>query len=56
MLDKCGTNGNGHYDRRGDYFRPGVDPRNSFGRHVETYEQRLDNIQRAIALEAATNG
>jgi len=58
---KCGTNIHGHYDRRGDYSREGVDPRNNFGRYVEEYikaveyEQRLDDIQRALALEAITN-
>ncbi len=36
MLDilKCGEDNGRFYDRRGDYFREGVDPRNHYGRFV----------------------
>jgi len=31
---RCGENSTGFYDRKGDYFRKGVDPRNHVGRHI----------------------
>ena len=34
MLDRCGESNGRFYDRRGDYFREGVDPRNHVGRFV----------------------
>jgi len=34
MLDRCGVDNYGFYDRRGDYFREGINPRNYFGRFV----------------------
>ena len=42
MQHRCGKDSNGFYDRKGDYFRKGVDPRNYFGRFVErpTYQWR----------------
>ena len=75
ILNRCGEQNGTVYDRRGNYFREGVDPRNHVGRFVNLgirkvdrhvywlghegrasrYEQRLDNIQHAIALEAVTN-
>ena len=30
----CGSDSNGFYDRNGEYFRAGVDPRNYYGRLV----------------------
>ncbi len=32
---RCGEQNGMFYDRKGDYFREGVDPRNTFGRLVE---------------------
>ncbi len=34
MLGKCGEDSYGFYDRKGWYFREGVDPRNHVGRFV----------------------
>ena len=34
MLNRCGERDGKFYDRRGDYFRPGVDPRNYYGKNV----------------------
>ena len=31
---RCGEDRHGFYDRRGDYFRDGVDPRNYHGRFL----------------------
>ena len=37
LLNKCGVelSSGRFYDRKGDFFREGVDPRNHFGRFVE---------------------
>ncbi len=40
---KCGEDSIGFYDRRGDYFRQGVDPRNHVGRFVVP-RQRQDRF------------
>ena len=42
MLDKCGEQHGQFYDRRGDYFREGIDPRNSFGRFVNLGIRKVD--------------
>ena len=36
ILDRgyCGQDSNGFFDRKGDYFRKGVDPRNHVGRLI----------------------
>lgn len=59
MLRKCGEERGRFYDRRGDFFREGVDPRNHYGRFVHHFDQRhlkvdpevtdmMDDIQRQM--------
>ena len=43
MLDKCGEQNGTFYDRRGDYFREGVDPRNHVGRFLNFGIRKVDS-------------
>jgi hypothetical protein len=38
-VTRCGEDSNGYFDRAGEYFRAGVDPRNYHGRFVCTRDQ-----------------
>jgi len=38
MRGKCGEEYGQFYDRKGDYFRKGVDPRNHYGRFVHHFD------------------
>ncbi len=39
MQGRCGEQNGMFYDRRGDFFREGVDPRNHYGRFVHHFNK-----------------
>lgn len=50
-MKKCGVDDYGFYDRRGDYFRKGVDPCNYFGRHVEDHIREIEHNSRMADMQ-----
>ena len=49
ITGKCGELNGRYYDRNGDYFRDGIDPRNYFGRLVNKSNSKwkeTENVKR----------